>query len=154
MNTYKMDFAAKTLTITKAFAEAASNPSSEEYAIMMKFHQDFPGLKIARKTHRTPTRYKTKSGETYSCNQFKNLTYENMEAFMNAIPNSEKYMALYNFLRHSVGGIQINTYAAVRSWFVAQFPYYRKDPVFYLTNDVDVIDITPFLQKQQEKQGA
>ena len=29
MNGYKIDFASKTMTITKAFAEAASDPSSD-----------------------------------------------------------------------------------------------------------------------------
>ena len=154
MNGYKIDFASKTMTITKAFAEAASNPSSAEHSLMMKFQQDIPGLQIIRKSHKAPTRYKTKSGETYNCNQFKNLTYKNMEAFMGALPQSEKNLALYEFIREGVGGIQSSTYAAVRNWFVAQFPNYRKDPLFYLTNDVDVIDITPFIQEKQEKQGA
>lgn len=154
MNCYKIDFASKTMTITKAFAEAASDPSSAEYTLMMRFQKDIPGLKVVRKSHKTPARYKTKSGDTYSCNQFKNLTYENMEAFMNPLPKSEQYMALYNFLRNYAGGIQTNTYTAVRRWFVAQFPKYRKDPLFYLTHDVDAIDITPYIQKAEGKDIA
>ena len=154
MNGYKIDFASKTMTITKAFAEAASDPSSTEYTLMMKFQKDIPGLKVVRKTHKTPLRYETKSGEKYRCNQFKNLTYKNMEAFMNALPKSKQYMALYNFIRNHAGGIQTNTYTAVRRWFVAQFPHYRKDPLFYLTNDIDVIDITPYIQKSEDKDIA
>ena len=75
MNPYKMDFTTKTLTITKAFSDACADPSSEEYAILTQFQKDIPNLKIVRKTHKTPRKYRNASGETTSRNQFKNLTY-------------------------------------------------------------------------------
>jgi hypothetical protein len=34
---------------------------------------------------------------------------------------------------------------------VAQFPEFRKKPLFYLYNEVDVIDIAPFIQEAQER---
>lgn len=149
MNAYKIDFAAKTLTITKAFADAAADPTSTEYAIIRQFQKDIEGLKIVRKTHKTPTKYHNASGETTRCNQFKNLTYDNMERFMNALPESDdkvKMMETYAFIRYDAGLIQPSAYAAVRSWFVAQFPKYRKDPIFYLTNAVEPItEIAPFV---------
>ena len=130
MKNYKFDFTTKTLTITKAFADEAENPTTEEYAILMKFQQDFPNLKIVRKTHKTPSKYHTKSGEVYNYNQYKNLSYENMERFIKALPEGEsktKVLEAYNFLRNHAGFIQTNAYKKVREWFVEQFPLYRKE---------------------------
>ena len=74
MEYYKMDFTTKTLTITKAFADqAADDADSAENKVILRFMNDFPDLKIVRRTHRTPRKYITKSGEEYSRNQYKNL---------------------------------------------------------------------------------
>ena len=154
MNAYKIDFAAKTLTIIKAFADTAADPASTEYAIIRQFQKDIEGLKIVRKTHKTPTKYRNASGETTRCNQFKNLTYDNMERFMNALPESDdkvKMMETYAFIRYDAGLIQPSAYAAVRSWFVAQFPKYRTDPIFYLNNKVEVLtEIASFAAAAEE----
>lgn len=157
MNTYKIDFANMTMTITKEFADKASNPKTAEYRIMTKFQKDFPNLKILRKTHRKPKKYHTNSGEEYSCNPYKNLTYENMEKFMKALPEGDSKIEIvkaYYFLRFQVSSIQTNAYKIVRNWFIQQFPLYRKNPLFYLNNDVDVIDIQEYLSGQEEALGA
>ena len=151
MNTYKMDFASKTLTITKAFAEAAADPNSAEYRLMRTFQKDIPGLKIVRRTHKTPAKYKTKNGDVIYCNQYKHLTYENMEQFISMLPNSEEVETVYNSLRYGLGLPQPNTYSAVRNWFIQQFPQYRKNPLFYLENEVKVIDITKLLNQKHEQ---
>ena len=154
--TYKMDFVSKTLTITKAFADKAADPESAEYAFLTRIQKDFPDLKIVRKTHKTPTKYKNASGEITRCNQFKNLTFENMERFMNALPESDskmKVMEAYTFLRYGAGLIQASAYTAVRKWFVAQFPKYRSNPLSYINNNVEVIDIAPYAE-QEQKEGA
>lgn len=158
MENYKFNFTTKTLTITKAFADKAENPDSEEYILLMMFQQDFPNMTIVRKTHKTPTRYRAKSGEVYNCNQFKNLSYENMERFMDVLPEGkekEQVKEAYEFLRYGTGLVQTSVYKAVREWFVAQFPHYRKDPLFYLKNEVKVIDFKPFTeQKKKDEQEA
>lgn len=156
MNPYKMDFTTKTLTITKAFSDACADPNSDEYAILTQFQKDIPSLKIVRKTHKTPRKYRNASGETTRCNQFKNLTYENMERFMNALPASqekEEVLKAYNFLRYEAGFIQTSAYKTVREWFVRQFPKYRSDPLFHINNPIKVIDITPYVE-QAQKEGA
>ena len=155
MENFKMDFTTKTLTITKTFADKASNPASKEYQILTQFQKDFPTLKIIRKTHKTPSKYKTKSGEEYSCNQYKNLSYKNMELFMKALPegeSKEKILEAYDFLRNGSGSVQTSTYKTVREWFVEQFPKYRKDPLFYLTNEVEPIDAKPIIDRLKEKE--
>lgn len=150
MNTYKIDFASKTLTITKAFAEAAADPNSEEYKLMKTFQQDIPNLTIVQRTHKTPTKYHTKSGEILRCNQYKHLTYENMEHFIGLLPNSKEVMKVYEYLRYGFGGVQTSTYARVSDWFMRTFPLYRKNPLFYLENAVKVIDLMKHLPQQQE----
>ena len=156
MEKYKMDFSTMTLTITKAFEDKAAKPFTAENKILVKFQKDFPNLTIVRKTHRSPAKYRSKSGDVYSCNQFKNLTYENMERFMDTLPEGEsreEVKKAYIFLRYDAGLVQTSTYRIVREWFVQQFPEYRKDPLFYLYNEVVIINLKPFLD-QQKKQEA
>ena len=136
MEKYKLDIVNKTLTISKGFADAIANPTDEckEYMLYTRLMQEIPGLTVVRKSHRTPTSYTSSSGEKFSCNQFKNLKYENMERFMAALPDNEVYFEQYSFLRYSASVIQTNRYALVRDWFIAQFPEFRKNPLFYLYN--------------------
>ena len=152
MKGYTLSLSAKTLTITKAFEDAVSKGEGEAYDLYTKFMREIPGLTVIRKTHKTPTKYTSKStGEKFNCNQFKNLTYKNMEGFINGLPNSKDYLPAYNFLKNCGGLPQTSRYTAVRKWFVAQFPEFRKKPLFYLYNEVDVIDIAPFIQEAQER---
>ena len=76
---YQIDFTAKTLTITKEFSDNAQDPASKEFGILMNLQKAIPDLTVIRKTHATPRKYVSKStGETFNCNQFKNLKYENI----------------------------------------------------------------------------
>ena len=151
MNTYKVDFVANTITITAAFAKAMNDPTSAEYKIIAQIRKDFPEMEIIRKTHKTPSKYQTKTGEKFNCNQFKNLTYKNMETFIMGLPAAEAYMEEYLFLKNYAAEVQTNGYTIIRRWFVAQFPHFRKNPLFYLYNDVDIIDFTTILQEVQKE---
>ena len=85
---YQIDFTTKTLTITKEFSDNAQDPASKEFGILMNLQNAIPGLTVIRKTHATPRKYVSKStGETFNCNQFKNLTFDNMEQFIKALPS-------------------------------------------------------------------
>ena len=139
MNTYKIDFAANTITITADFAKAMNDPSSAEYQIVAQVRKDFPEMRIIRKTHKTPAKYQTKTGEKFNCNQFKNLTYKNMETFIMGLPAAEAYMNEYLFLKNYAAEVQTNGYTIIRRWFVAQFPDFRKNPIVYLNNQPAVV---------------
>ena len=139
MNTYKVDFVANTITITSAFAKAMNAPTSAEYKLITQIRKDFPEMEIIRKTHKTPSKYQTKTGEKFSCNQFKNLTYKNMETFIMGLPSAEAYMEEYLFLKNYAAEVQTNGYTIIRRWFVAQFPDFRKNPIVYLTNQPAVV---------------
>ena len=139
MNTYKVDFVANTITITAAFAKAMNDPTSAEYKIIAQIRKDFPEMEIIRKTHKTPSKYQTKTGEKFNCNQFKNLTYKNMETFIMGLPAAEAYMNEYLFLKNYAAEVQTNGYTIIRRWFVAQFPDFRKNLLAYLTNQPAVV---------------
>ena len=128
---------AKTITITAEYAEKMNDPDTTEYRAICQLCADFPAMKIVKRTHRTPRKYVSKStGEKFNCNQFKNLTYENMETFISGLPNAEQYMTAFNFLK-DCGSLPLTSrYTAVRRWFVDQFPEFRKNPLFYLYNEV------------------
>ena len=98
MERYSFNPVAKTLVITAAFAKAIQDINSEEYALYTQLMADIPNLEVIRKTHKTPTKYQTKSGEKFNCNQFKNLTYKNMETFIMGLPAAEAYMNEYTSL--------------------------------------------------------
>lgn len=136
---YRIDFAKKTIVMTAAFASKAYDPESEEYKILKRLQRDFPDVKIERKTHRTPAKYTTKQGEEFSHNQFKNLTYERMEKFLDRIPGGEVYQKEYESIKEFATDLNGNGYPIVRKWFVAQFPHFRKDPLFYVYNTPTLI---------------
>ena len=155
MNTYKVDFVANTITITADFAKAMNNPCSEEYKIIAQIRKDFPEMKIIRKTHKTPSKYRSKStGETFNCNQFKNLTYKNMETFIKGLPAAEAFMEEYEFLKDYAAEIQTNGYALIRRWFMAQFPEFRKTPLVYLTTQPTVVSATEIAEQYEAEMAT
>ena len=154
MEKFNLDIVSKTLTVSAKFAEMMSNPGSEEYQLVIQFQTNFPDLRIAKRTHRTPTRYITKSGETYTRNQFKDLTYDRMEKFMSVLPQKEAYLAEYNTVKEFACAAKKNGYPLVRQWFVEQFPHFRKNPMFYLNNSPLVLHGSTFIQKEATDTAA
>ena len=155
METYKYDVVSQTLTVTAKFAEMMNDPISEEYKLVVRFQRDFPNLRVVKRTHKSPKRCTSKStGEQFSCNQFKNLTYQRMEKFIGALPQNEAYLAEYTFVRDYASAVQTNGYKLVREWFVAQFPEFRKNPLFYLYNTPDVVSGAEFLTDEATVEKA
>ena len=151
MEKFVFDVISQTLTITAKFAKMMNDPQSDEYNLVQQFRKDFPNLTIAKKTHKSATHYTTKSGEKFNCNQFKNLTYENMEGFINGLPNGDDYLMPYNFIK-TCGSLPLTSrYTAVRRWFVAQFPEFRKNPLFYLYNKPTVLETLSFIQEAEKE---
>ena len=139
---YSLNLTAKTLTITKAFEEAVAKGNTPEYRIYKKLMRDIPGLTVERRTHKTPSQYRTRTGEVVKGhNKNKGLTYDRMERFISALSNSEELMEQYDFIK----AYALNPYSAVVGWFEAQFPKFRKNPLYYLSNSVEVIDGNKFL---------
>ena len=148
MEKFVFDVVSLTLTITAKFAKMRNDTTSDEYKLVQRFRKDFPNLTIAKKTHKSATSYTTKSGEKFNCNQFKNLTYDRMEKFISALPKNEGYLREYLFVKNFASAIQHNGYALVRKWFVAQFPEFRKNPLFYLYNTPELVSGFAFLEEE------
>jgi hypothetical protein len=148
MEKFVFDVISQTLTITAKFAKMMNDPQSDEYKLVQQFRKDFPNLTIAKKTHKSATQYTTKSGEKFNCNQFKNLTYDRMEKFIKALPKSESYLREYTFVKDFASAIQTNGYTLVRKWFVAQFPEFRKNPLFYLSHAPELVSGATFLEEE------
>lgn len=146
MEKYKIDLVNNTLIITAAFEEELQNPKSAEYKLFTKLQQDIPGLTVTRRTHKSPTKYHTASGEVLHCNQYKNLTYENMEQFMSGLRQKDELFTVYNYIKDHASLPQRSRYTAVRRWFAAQFPNFRKNSIFYYNKDITIItDIEPLI---------
>ena len=148
MEKFVFDVVSQTLTITAKFAKMMNDTTSDEYKLVQRFRKDFPNLTIAKKTHKSATSYTTKSGEKFNCNQFKNLTYDRMEKFIAALPKNEGYLREYLFVKNYASAIQHNGYTLVRKWFVAQFPEFRKNPLFYLYNSPELVSGAAFLEEE------
>ena len=138
-NTYKVDFVNNTFTMTKAFEEALNNPASEEYKLFQQLRADFPGLTIIRKTRRAPKKARPT----------KNLTYANMEKYMNVFQNADELLAQFEVVK-ACSLEQPSPYKFVRDWFEAQFPKHKEQPDFS-PNASKVVDLVAFQKKKEEK---
>ena len=139
-NTYKVDFVNNTLTMTKAFEDAASNPTSQEYKLLQQIRADFPGLTNIDKARRAPKKARPT----------KNLTYKHMEQYMSVFQNADKLLAQFEVVKEC-SKQQPSPYKFVRDWFEAQFPKYREQPDFS-PNASKVVALVAFQKKQEEKQ--
>lgn len=118
MKNYKMDFATRTLTISKDFAAMALNhPNSEEYIIMEQCRSLCPDLRIAYRT-RKPSR---------SANAYKGMTYKKMEDYIKLYENANEILSAFRLVK-AASKIQRNKYKFVYDWFLKQFPNYEEMP--------------------------
>lgn len=117
MKEYKMNFATKTLTVTKAFAEAAFIANSEASKIIANCHALCPDLRIAYRTH--------KSSKT--SNPAKGMTYDRMERYISAFADGAEALAEFEKVKE-FSLSQSNRYKYVHDWFVRRFPNYKELP--------------------------
>lgn len=118
MNTIKVNAAARTLEMTKAFSKKAAIYGSDEYMMLQKARKDYP--------HFTPT---VKTATKKTINKNSGLTYEYMVSFIDKMENVEKkaqIMDEYRILR----GLDENdeqiaeseSYETIKKWFLNTFP--------------------------------
>ena len=79
MNTYKIDFARRTVTITKAFADKAAEYNSNEYKMLMDLQAQ--GFTVKNHTHASPKNRKPLP------------TYAQMEQYISCLAEAESYRA-------------------------------------------------------------
>ena len=112
----KINFAAKTIEVTKTFANKASNFGSEEYYTLRTAMSDLPDFTVAIKMTRKPRR-------TY----MKGLTCEYMESYISMVGEDGSLMKDFQCLRQGCNyavlrwknwnaGVRNTTSAFVRGW--------------------------------------
>ena len=100
----KIRFEMKTIEISKAFANKASNFGSEEYHALRSAMHDLPDFEVRVKATAKPRR-------TYA----KGLTYDFMATYIASTPDGSalnEFLAIRNMC----------SYTDVKKWFVAKFP--------------------------------
>ncbi len=130
-----------TIIITKAFAEAIQDPNSDEYKIFHAIKADNPTIVVRQRTHKTKSNHVNKN---------KNLTYENMIAFMELLPEAEQYLNAFNAVHAMADTMSLSPYSMVSKWFVEQFPLYHKNPMVYLYDNVSVIALEKVFGKEEK----
>ena len=118
-NGYVIDFATNTVTISKAFEEAARNVDGEEYKLLLKLRAELPGIRIVRKTRRSPK----------TSNANRNLTYANMEKYMGVFKNAAELKEQFEIVK-LMSQKEGSPYNYVKGWFIQQFPDYKALPDF------------------------
>ena len=101
---YSINFATNTITVTKAFLEGASQMGTKDYNTMMELRS--LNMRIVPEVVRHPNRKAS-------------WTFAKMERYVDKFGNAET-KAKYAEMKAS------NPYPTVWSWFVRTFPEYRK----------------------------
>ena len=114
---FVINFIDKTITGTKASFDKAGKGEGEIYIELADKMAAYPEYKLVIKEQKKRS---TKTKQTYD-----GLNFDLMEKF--------------SFLRYSAACVQTNRYALVRDWFIAQFPEFRKNPLFYLYNKPEIV---------------
>ena len=104
----KINFAAKTIEVTKTFANKASDFGSEEYYTLRAAMSDLPDFTVAIKT--APKHRRT---------SMRGLTYEAMEACIAAVDEDGSLMNDFQAMRHGYN------YGVVKKWFMTKFPEFN-----------------------------
>ena len=99
--------------VTKAFEKQARIFGTPEYREWRAYRQDFPSAQMVTKTIKKNTSKRT----------YKNLTYANMERFLNMQANGKELIKEFNDQK-AIAAIQQNPYRAVLAWFLTKFPKY------------------------------
>ena len=123
MNTYKIDFARRTVTITKAFADKAAEYGSKEYLMLLDLQAQ--GFAVVKHSHASPK------------NRKPTPTYAQMEHYISMVENSEFYSKQYLRVCEEAKSYN-NAIIKVRKWFNATFPNYGKLPEFDENNKIIV----------------
>ena len=104
----KIKFDAKTIEVSKTFADKASHFGSEEYHTLRTAMHDLPDFEVVIKVTAKPRR-------TY----MKGMTYEFMESFIARNDEDGSIMRDFEILRQGC------SYFDVKNWFLMRFPEFN-----------------------------
>lgn len=113
---YKINYANKTITITKAFNELAQNPENEEYKLLMQFRKELRDFSIIMSAPKS--KKKTKK-----------ITYDKMVKYIACQKDSTILLKQFAEIRELSKSTPA-PYNFVYKWFTSTFPSYDKLPEF------------------------
>ena len=116
---YKILFNENTVIMNYKFAAAAAKYGTPENKLMKSIREDFPGMAEVVISGREQTSAKANA----------RLTYENMETHIKVYENADELMDVFESVK-ALSKTCASPYKYVRDWFEAQFPNYKKAPVF------------------------
>ena len=116
---YKILFNENTVIMNYKFAAAAAKYGTPENKLMKNIREDFPGMAEVVISGREQTSAKANA----------RLTYENMETHIKVYENADELMEVFESVK-ALSQTCASPYKYVRDWFEAQFPNYKKAPVF------------------------
>lgn len=114
---YWVNYATKTITITKEFQDKASNITSDEYNIIGILRKDLPGFRVCVKP---ACKRKSANGR---------LTYDRMVKYLSCQPNAPVLLNMFANVREQ-SKAQSNPYLYVKEWFLNYYPDYTAFPQF------------------------
>lgn len=107
--------------VTKEFAKNARIFGTAEYKLWKEIRQDCPNAEMVTKTIK---RNPSKKVDT------RNMTYANMEAFINAQDNATELLAEMK-KQIAMSKVQTNPYRSVLAWFMQQFKDYNAYKTYF-----------------------
>ena len=128
---YKILFNENTVIMNYKFAAAAAKYGTPENKLMKNIREDFPGMAEVVISGREQTSAKKNT----------RLTYENMETHIKVYENADELMEVFESVK-ALSQTCASPYKYVRDWFEAQFPNYKKAPVFQ-NGKLTIVPIAP-----------
>ena len=116
---YKILFAENTVIMNHKFAAAAAKYGTKQNRIIRNIRHDFPGMIEVIVSGRECDKTKPNT----------RLTYENMEKHIRAYDNADELLEVFETVK-ALSQACASPYKYVCDWFKAQFPNYKKAPVF------------------------
>ena len=112
-----IDFVTNTITLTKAFCEAAKKFGSEEYTKLQLVKSENPNMKVVVRTTRSGNRKCDYKGLTYEYMRkfIRTMDRDNMIVFEEVIDHYDKY--------GQKGG---ELYQSVKNWFLENYPRHKE----------------------------
>lgn len=112
-NTYAIDHANKTITLTKAYAKLANTPGTKEFRELSRLHQAFPEYDIAMRTATVTADKEKHIG----------LSVARMEQYIETIDKDglAEFEAIKRFYKGTSG-----YYGKMKKWFLAKYPNYQE----------------------------
>lgn len=109
-----IDFASKTITLTKAYAKKVNTPGTKEFRELAALHKNYPDFDIVMRTATVNEDKEKHNG----------LTFDRMEFIIKNYAKSEDALAEFKEVKKFYKGVN-GYYGKVKAWFLDKYPNYQ-----------------------------